>query len=237
MKRRTRLSVIAALAITVFLPPFPAYSGSFFDRFFGQSEDPATPPPPEVTLQAPFPTTQPQESTEGQSKLMDIYGVSDSVSADPSDLSKPHRNEKQVIQWTTDIVSQAMTINPRTYNSDFQKISDFFTPYALQEYQEYLKKMDMMNVLSSNSFKLQSISDEEGSVIKAGPIGDTYHWLLQIPVMSSFYKDDLEKVDKSSAPQSQNLIVQVQVGRIRPKQSEDIGLVVERWLVSSHPKR
>ncbi len=154
-----------------------------------------------------------------------------------SNLARAHRNEKQIIEWAVEIVSQAMTISLKTYDADFKKIHPYFTAYAHKEYQDYLQKMNMMNVLSSNSYRLQSISDEEGSIIKEGEIAGTYHWSVQIPLMTSFYKDTSQGIDKNTDTQSQHLVVQVQVGRVSPKNNTDIGLIIERWSVSSNSKK
>lgn len=234
MNKVLSMTVIATIAITGTIASFPAQAG-FFDKIFGgsQEEEPKG-PPPEVTLQAPFPTSPDAKANQG--KLMDIYGSQPQAQAQIADLSIPHRNEQQITDWTTEIVTQAMTINPATYNKDFAKIAGNFTPYALQEYQAYLTKTNMINVLTSNSFRLQAISDEEGSVVRDGAIGDTYHWLVQIPLMTSFYNVDMQTVDKSTNSQNQSLLVQVQVGRVAPKSNNDIGLVIERWSVSSNSK-
>jgi hypothetical protein len=207
-----------------------------FESLFGSEED-KTPkgPPPEETLQAPFPTNSP--TTSKKSQLMDIYG-SETESADTlSDLGLPHRNEKQIIEWATEIVSQAMTVNPKTYEEDFKKIAPFFTAFSLKEYNDYMAKTNMINVLVSNSYRLQAMSDEEGSVVKDGKITGTYHWLVQVPIMVSYYKDNIQDVDKTATVTNQHLLVQVQVGRVKQKNGSDIGMAIERWSVSSNAKK
>lgn len=227
--------VIAICAITTLSLPYAAQSKGFFETLFGGNEEVPKGPPPEETLQAPFPTAVPH--TGNKSQLMDMYGDKSQSLDTINDLKLPHRNEKQIIEWATEIVSQAMTINPKTYDADFKKISAHFTPFAIQEYNEYMTKTNMMNVLVSNSFRLQSMTDDEGAIIKDGEISGTYHWLVQIPIMASFYKDNIQSVDKTANIQSQNLMIQVQVGRVKQKSRDDIGLAVERWSVSSNSKK
>lgn len=227
--------VVATIAITTFAMPHPAQSKGFFETMFGNNEAEAPKgPPPEETLQAPFPTNQ--VTITNKSQLMDIYG-DDSNSLDTlNDLSLAHRNEKQIVEWTTEIVSQAMTINPKTYENDFKKIAPHFNHFALQEYNQYMTKTNMVNVLISNASRFQAMTDGDGSVIKEGEILGTYHWLVQIPIMASFYKDNIQSVDKTANIQNQNLMVQVQVGRVKQKDGSDMGIVVERWSVSSNAK-
>jgi len=235
MIRILSIGVIAVYAMTSTMNDAHAEPKGFFEKLFSSSET-ETPkgPPPEKTLQAPFPTSS--EEIKSNSPLMSIYDEKDNLSVEISNLAKPHRNEKQIIEWATEIVSQAMTINLKTYDTDFKKISPFFTDFAHQEYKAYLEKTNMMNVLTSNGMRLQAISDEEGSVIKAGEISGTYHWLIQVPLMASFYREDVTNVDKTSDFKNQKLLVKIQVGRIKPIKNGDIGLIVERWGISSYSK-
>ena len=230
------MSVITICVMAAFAASMPAHSEGFFNKLFGSSKEEPKGPPPEVTLQAPFPTA-PTTAQSGQSKLMDMYGTADANADDASDLGKPHRNEKQIVEWTTEIVSQAMTINVKTHAKDFQHIAPHFTPYAAKEYQDYLERTNMIRILSSNSLRLQAVSDEEGAVVKEGAITGTYHWLVQIPLMTSFYNEDIQSVDKTVSAQNQNLMVQVQVGRVLQKTNAESGLVIERWNVSSNAKK
>jgi hypothetical protein len=195
------------------------------------------PLPPEKTLQAPFPTNAP--ATAPKSALMDIYdSANGSATTNNSDvnLAIAHRNEQEIIEWATDIVTQALTINLSTYDADFKKIEPFFAPFALKEYQDYLAKVNMVSVLSSNSFRLQAISDSMGVVIKDGEIAGAYRWLVQVPLMASYYKINTQRVDKNTNIQSKKMVVQVQIGRVVPKTNTDIGLVIERWSVSGVSK-
>ena len=228
--------VIAGFAVTSFALSTPAHAEGFFDKMFGNNKEEQKGPPPEVTLQAPFATAPDAKAPASKSALMDMYGKP-AATEDVNNLSTPHRNEKQIIEWTTEVVTQATTIDLKKYEKDLRRISPFFTPYAMKEYQDYLHKMNMAAILESNNMRLQAISDEEGSVIKDGAIANSYHWLIQIPLMASYYPADQQTVDKNANAQSQNLIVQVQVGRVVPKTTTDIGLIVERWSVSSNAKK
>jgi len=47
----------------------------------------------------------------------------------------------------------------------------------------------------------------------------------------------MDTFDKSTNAQNQRLLVQVQVGRVAAKKDGDIGLVIERWTVSSNSNK
>lgn len=225
------LSLILLSASFSVLPLHAAEAKTLWEKLFG-SDDENQGPPPEKTLQAPFPTTV-ATGTAANSALMGIYDDSKSEVKNSNSLDQPHRNPDQVAEWASGIVSQALTITPDTWDKDFEKLSVNFTPFAADEYKAYLKNANLVSALKGNEMKMQAISDGLGMITKEGAIGGTYHWLAQIPIMTSFYKANMKEVDKNGTNQNQNLIVQVQVGRIPPKSSNDMGIIVERWHVSA----
>ncbi len=211
---------------------YPANARSILDVLFGdKNAEEQKGPPPEVTLKAPFPT-EPDKTVSTNAELMQMYNAPSAEQTGTS-LDQPHRSPQQVSEWTSGIVSQAMTIYPNTWANDFEKISPNFTPFAADEYKTYIQSSNFINILSSNQMHLQAISDDGAAVVKEGAIAGTYHWLIQVPLMTSFYKSDMKEVDKNTQSQNQNLLVQVQVGRVPPKSNTDIGLVIERWHVSN----
>ena len=235
MKKTLSYMVVAGLAITsVLAAPYAADARSVLDKLLGK-DDENTGPPPEETLQAPFPTTPPTSSETNA--LVDMYGSgTGAASSNSSNLDQPHRNQKQIIEWASGIVSLAMTIQPATWDSDFAKISAHFTPYAATEYKDYLQKSNIMTILTSNNMRLQAVSSDEGVILKEGALSGTYHWLVQIPLMTSFYSLATQEIDTKETSQTQSFSVQVQVGRVPAKDSADIGLVVERWAISAAPR-
>ncbi len=228
--------VIATLAITSSIVSFShsAEARSILDILFGdkKTEEPKG-PPPEVSLQAPFASPTPKGTTTN-TELMQMYNSpSAQETMTSTSLDQPHRSPQQISEWVSGIVSQAMTISPETWDADFAKISPNFTSYATQEYKTYVQSVNLVSILTSNQMRLQAISNDSAIVAKEGAIDGTYHWLVQVPLMTSFYKTDMKEVDKNAQSQNQNLLVQVQVGRVQPKSNTDIGLVIERWRVSS----
>lgn len=242
MKKFSPALMIAVVAIVIsgliLLPSSSAQARSVIDKIFGDSEDDDQGPPPEKTLQAPFSTdTRKGTSPDANNQLIGIYD-SQGGNAEKSSLKldQPHLSPEQIAEWASGLASQAMTITPQTWESDFTKISGDFTPYAVKEYKDYIAKTNMINILTSNTMKLHAITDGPGIVVKEGAIGGTYHWLIQIPVMTSFYQASMQEVERSTVTRSQNLLIQVQVGRVTPKNNTDVGLVIERWFVSAAAK-
>lgn len=181
------------------------------------------------SLRAPFPT-EVTKSNATQNDLINMYVGPTTEGAPDAGLDSPHRQPYEIAEWGTDVASQMFTITIKKWEQDKEKLKKFFTPYAWKEYSDYLASSKTLDVLVERDYYQQAISDEVAMVVKEGAIGGSYHWLIEIPIMVSYYKN----VDgKKNAVQSQNFFVQLQLGRIEPKNASDIGLLVERIKVSS----
>lgn len=228
-------SVVIAGAASV--APSPAHAETALEKLLRlviHKDEESKGPPPEKSLQAPFSSSTTVQTQSAGGSLAGMYDAKDAASLDKSstNLDVPHRSPEQVADWSSGIVSQAMTIAPQTWQTDFGKISGNFAPYAAEEYKAFLSSSNMLSLLTNQKMKLLSVTDGPGIVLKEGAINGTYHWLIQIPLMSSYYSVDTQEIDKTTTVQSQHLLVQVQVGRIATKKADDIGLIIERWHVS-----
>lgn len=228
-------SVVIAGAASV--APSPAHAESALEKLLRlviHKDEESKGPPPEESLQAPFPSSTTAQTQAAGSSLAGMYDAKDASTLDKSatNLDAPHRSPEQVADWSSGLVAQAMTITPQSWEADFGKISGNFAPYAAEEYKTFLSSSNMIALLTGQKMKLLSVTDGPGIVLKEGAINGTYHWLIQIPLMSSYYAVDTQEIDKTATVQSQNLLVQVQVGRVPPKKADDIGLIIERWRVS-----
>lgn len=224
-------TLIALLSLVMAACPSGAKAGSVLDQIFNKDEHSG--PPPEETLKAPFPTAPTNQPPGNTSPLAQIYGQTNDTTQESTSLDQPHRPNQQIVEWTSGIVAQAMTITPKTWDADIAKLSANFTPYALQEYKSYIEKTSLYASLSGRNMRLQTISSTDGTITKEGAISGTYHWLVDVPVMASFYTADTEEIDKKADIQSQNMVIAVQVGRVPQKNNGDIGLVIERWITPS----
>ncbi len=227
-----RSALVITTAAILGLIPVSAEAKSFWDVFFGRSAEESG-PPPEQTLQAPF--TQKVPANKQPEKLAGIYAET----KDGKDfeninrLENPNRTPQQIVDWGTDVVNQALTIDPATADENQKKLSVYFIPYALEEYKNYLATTGIVGTLNANKMVMQSISSEGGLVTRQGAIAGTYHWLVRIPVMVSFFPKDLKNINKNTNIQNQRMVVEIQVGRISKETADSTGLAIERWRVNS----
>lgn len=227
-----RSALVITLAAALNLVPATAEAKSFWDVFFGREAE-GSGPPPEQTLQAPFSQKVPANKHSG--KLDSIYAETKDGSdfENVNRLENPNRTPQQVVDWGTDAVNQALTIDPATAEENQKKISALFIPFALEEYKNYLATTGIVNTLNANKMVMRAISSEGGLVTRQGAIAGSYHWLVKIPVMVSFFPKDLKAINKDTQIQNQRMVVEIQIGRVSQESAESAGLAIERWRVNS----
>jgi len=183
----------------------------------------------------PFESSVPAE-TQG-SEMMDIFEKGKVLEGHIStlDIAQPHMSPEEVQDWTSGFIAQALSLQAETWDEDLKVIQPNFAAYGWKEYSDYLTRMNVKNMLGQNKMKMQAISDGPAQVLREGMVSGTYHWLVQVPVMVTFYKSDITSLgDKANRPgQNQRLIIQIQVGRTKKDKANIAGIEIERWLIIS----
>lgn len=221
------LMVLAAI-------PTPANARSFWEVFFGKKEEQVG-PPPEETLQAPFsPKPQGKATSKKDAELRNIYEMSRKPDEEKEKtLAEPNMSQEKVAMWAAGVAAEAMTIDPSKFEAAQKELVKKFTPYAYQEYKKYLEGINLVTSLKASNLMMQAIAPDGGTVTRQGAIDGTYHWLSETNLMTTFYTPGTVKIDKKANTQSQSILVEVQIGRVRAETPTDPGIAIERWRVTS----
>jgi hypothetical protein len=227
-------AAVAALLLS-FAVPAPAQAESFLNHLFPWIfGEPDTGPKPEDTLQAPFAkpgTPVPAPASAMQSELMNMYDTGAEAKTEGG-LELPHRSTEQIGDWITNIVTQALTLNPETYTEDSQKYTGWFLPYALQEYTTYISSNQIIETLGSNNMRLTAFAESKPVLVQEGVLEGSYRWLFRVPVMLTYYDRVTTTLQgKKPTSQTQRVHVNVQVGRVPNNQLAE-GMAIERWSVT-----
>lgn len=227
------LSLSVLLGAAFFVMPSDAHARSFFEVLFGDEES-REGPKPEDTLQAPFSPPEPAAAAS-KSPLMDMYGKKDDASPKNTlTIDQPHISPEEIASWAAGIVSQSLSFSPKDVSILQARLANDFSAYGMQEYQEYLKKSGIIDTLNMRKLKALTIYDGEAQVIREGVVSGTYHWLVQVPVMVTYYDQSMSRIVDKNAKygQSLQLVIQVQVGRTNKSTVNETGVEIERWLVN-----
>lgn len=187
---------------------------------------PASQPLP---TQAPFQTDAAAPKTS-ESALMGLYDTERSEDVVP--LDKPHRTSEQVASWVEDNITTAMNIDLSKWDTQLKKIRLQFDAYGFQEYQNYLKSSGILDSLQNNKFRLNAIADGPAVLLSEGALSGTYHWLYQMPMMLTYYDQDITGLRKGQAkPQNRKIMIRVQIGRAASGGNDDNHVFIEHWTV------
>jgi hypothetical protein len=69
-----------------------------------------------------------------------------------------------------------------------------------------------------------------------GEVGDRYRWLFQVPVTLSFLPLGETDYASGNAARNERIDLIVQVGRVKPFEGNDIGLIIESWSVKARKR-
>ena len=183
-----------------------------------------------VPVKAPFQTDAAAPKTSG-SGLMGLYDTERSEDVVP--LDKPHRTSEQIATWVEDNVTTAMNIDPSKWDAQQKKIRLQFDAYGFQEYQNYLKSSGILAALQSNKLRLNAIADGPSILLSEGALSGSYHWLYQMPLMLTYYDQDIKGLRKGQArPQNRKVMIRVQIGRTASG-NDDNHVFIEHWTVAN----
>lgn len=213
----------ALIIVSAFAPD--AQARSLWEALFGASE-------PEQTQ----PAVTPEEMKNNP--VMHMYGNSAGDGENTLKIDQPHRSPEEIADWGSGIVAQALSLTPDGMEGIRKKLSPDFSAYGMKEYETYLTDTQLLNTLTKNKLRIQTISDGGPQVLREGVVSGTYHWLVQVPVMASFYNRDLKSISRKNIAVGQNrkMIIQIQIGRTAKKDANPLGVEIERWIVVSGKK-
>lgn len=213
----------------------PAYADSplntLFPWLFGPPDEG---PKPEDTLQAPF-GDKPAAKKE-KSELMEMYDEGRPKNNAVS-LDQPHRNAEQVGDWVTGVVTQALTIDPNTFEKVSVDVAKNFTPYAQQEYKNFLSNRRILELLKNNNMKLTAFAETKPVLLQEGALEGSYRWLMRVPVMLTYYDRVTTTLKNNKKPiaQTQRVVVTMQIGRVQKRAVDGTDdILIERWTVSGN---
>ena len=206
---------VGALLAAIFVMPTQAQS------FFWQKEEAK----PEIEVLKPDYPTKPvpewlEFESEAEKKL---------------DLSASHRTEQEIEHWAEDAVIEVMTFDFQDYRSRFKSFQPYFAPSGWGEYVDYVDKTALLKRVTDNRYALSTIVQGQTKIVNTGVLEGRHRWLVQVPVMTSFFKQKSNGALDGRAVEGGQLIVTAQVGRVK-EGLDNNGLLVESWAVSIPPR-
>ncbi len=173
------------------------------------------------TLQAPFamdPDAKPPEEAPDPTKV--------SLPENSTPLDQPHRDGKEISEWVTTAISEALTFDQQSYEPVLVANAKLFTADGNKQYVTFLTDNNIIKVLQSKKFYVRSFVLDAPLLLNEAPVGGTYRWLYEVPVMLSYMEYGVTDYKKLE-PINQKLMLTVQIGRVTDRKG--MAVLIERW--------
>lgn len=159
------------------------------------------------------------------------------ASSDTRRLSVPHRSDRQLSAWLSEVIPESLTYRHDQINAHYRDIAVIFTPSGLTAYRTYLLAHPLWQRMLTEKSGLMAISTGRPALLNHGVVNNTYKWLYDIPVTLSLIAPNTETLRKAKPPTA-TLIIRVQLTRVADPQKNasvtDAGSLVqiETWTVT-----
>ncbi len=215
-------ALIFSLAVTAAPPAQAGWLEFFFPSLRKKEYDPT------YTMQAPFAvdeeTRNKQVADPNASRPPPPKHV---MPENNTPLNQPHRDNQEISEWLTNVLSDAMTFDKPDYNALIKIDEQYFTEGGKGQYKQFLASTSMLKILDSGKYDVRSFVQGQPLLLNEGAVNGSYRWLYEVPMMMS-YVERGAKSYKNLEPVNQQVILTVQVGRV-PGVMEGIAILIERW--------
>jgi len=234
MKKNGLLLVsLSALAVVTAPAGAPAYAfPDFLSKWmpFLFDKEEAEGPPPEETLQAPFPTDSTAAPAAPSRNALDgLYQEEENVN---NNLSLEHRHPDQVGAWLEEKVSQNLTFSPEGYAQHIAVVSESMSNPAQSQFKTFLQNANILQTMQGRRLSLHSYTEGAPIMLNKGTLGGRFRWVFDVPVVMSFLSAESSGYETSGPAINERIWVKVQVGRIAG--DEEHNLIIESWDVRKH---
>lgn len=197
----------------------------FFPMLKDTSNDPAN------TLRAPFAEPD-DESSEGDAAKDDNgETAANAEDQNPSNETVPlrlaHRSDREIGQWVTTAVSEAITFTEEDAAAEIIEHKANFDPNGWKEFERFLNDTSIIKVVESDRYQLRSYVKGVPLLLNEGAVSERYRWLFEVNADISYLDRNVSDYE-DIVPENRTLKLLVQIGRSKNAKNE-AGLLIERW--------
>lgn len=175
---------------------------------------------PNGEILAPFADQQMGEDTTDP--LQGLYDPLGGSLENSSEIDTPHRSDRQLGLWASDIIIRATSLTNRNYQTVFSELRPFFSEAGWIAYQTYLKQEGVLAKLPEGSYETASFVIQDQELLGKGVAGGAFKWVFDVPI--TFEQGKLS--DKIR----ENVNIVVQVTRA-PKNKGEHDVLIETWKI------
>lgn len=206
--------VYTAIAAMLYLTPFMAQAQEppMDSLTPEQSAPPVTPPPPKpawMEYKNPYVGEQ-------------------------NDLSNPNRSTEEIMSWTRDMTTNALTFTPEELNEKIAGLQKNFSKPGWVDYQVYMKDSRFIEMIGQKRYNASTIVDGDMVIKASGPMAGAYRWVVEVPLLVTFH--EVNRAGVSMPVTSGNFRLKIQIGRVGKEEGKD-GMKIDSWQMITTARR
>lgn len=101
-------------------------------------------------------------------------------------LSDPVVTDDFVLQWTSNAVRQAFSLDFEHWRSQLQRAAGLFTPLGWKYFLHSLKQSNNLKTLTSQEMVSNAVITGAPKLLEQEVVGGVYAWKIQLPIMVTY---------------------------------------------------
>ena len=103
-----------------------------------------------------------------------------------ANMHQAHRSQEEIIAWAQEHVTDALTLPHAALNDKFRALRASFSDAGWAQYAQVLQQGGFTNAVQTQNLDLGAVADGEARVTAEGDNGQTYQWVVALPVMLTY---------------------------------------------------
>lgn len=140
-------------------------------------------------------------------------------------LSKPLLGPSQVINWTAQSVTKALSYDYLQYRKQLSAVEPYFTPDGFQQYLLSLKKSGNLDSVIKNMYLVDATLQSTPIIVNDGEASGQHFWNIKMALLTAYHAGQSQV--------NQNLTAIVTVVRVPPERNSD-GIAIQKLVLSTN---
>jgi len=151
-----------------------------------------------------------------------------------NNLSNPNRSTEEIMSWTRDMTTNALTFEPDELNTKIAALKANFSNPGWADYGVYMKDSRFMEMVGQKRYNASTIVDGDMVLKASGPMAGAYRWVVEVPLLVTFH--EVNRAGVAMPVTSGNFRLKIQIGRVDKEEGKD-GMKIDSWQMISVARR